>query len=67
MCSVSQTRISTYSSLFGHSQFSLGFKGHTESNKSLAWMPDGTCLLTGGNNSDATIHKWDTTTWQQCF
>ncbi|KAG2353083.1 quinon protein alcohol dehydrogenase-like superfamily [Suillus spraguei] len=32
---------------------------------SLAWTPDGTRLLTGGSNSDPTIHEWDTSTWQQ--
>ncbi|KAG2367096.1 hypothetical protein BDR07DRAFT_1394292 [Suillus spraguei] len=41
------------------------FKGHTESNISLTWTPDGTRLLTGGNYSDPTIREWDTKTWQQ--
>jgi WD40 repeat protein len=51
------------------------FKGHTKHNWSLAWTPDGTRLLTGGddrdptltggNKDDPTIRVWDTTTWQQ--
>jgi WD40 repeat protein len=41
------------------------FKGHTSLNWSLAWTPDGTRLLTGGDNADPTIREWDTTTWQQ--
>jgi tetratricopeptide (TPR) repeat protein len=41
------------------------FKAHTESNFSLAWTPDGTRLLTSGNNSDPTIREWDVLTWQQ--
>ncbi|KAG1785862.1 uncharacterized protein HD556DRAFT_1450301 [Suillus plorans] len=41
------------------------FKAHKSSNLSLAWTPDGTRLLTGGNNSDPTIREWDTKTWKQ--
>ncbi|KAG2364291.1 hypothetical protein BDR07DRAFT_1402050 [Suillus spraguei] len=41
------------------------FKGHTSYNISLTWTPDGTRLLTGGDNSDPTVREWDTTTWQQ--
>ncbi|KAG0703994.1 hypothetical protein DFH29DRAFT_1078588 [Suillus ampliporus] len=31
---------------------------------SLAWTPDGTCLLSGGYTEDPTIQKWDAFTWQ---
>ncbi|KIK40720.1 hypothetical protein CY34DRAFT_806895 [Suillus luteus UH-Slu-Lm8-n1] len=41
------------------------FKGHTERNLSLVWTPDGTRLLSGGNNDDPTIREWDSLTWQQ--
>jgi WD40 repeat protein len=41
------------------------FKGSTSINLSLAWTPDGTRLLTGGNESDPTIREWDTLTWKQ--
>ncbi|KAG2142890.1 uncharacterized protein EDB93DRAFT_598081 [Suillus bovinus] len=41
------------------------FKGHTKYNSSLAWTPDGTRLLTGGDYDDPTIREWDTTTWKQ--
>jgi WD40 repeat protein len=33
--------------------------------KSLAWTPDGTRLLTGGDKDDPTIREWDSSTWQQ--
>ncbi|KAG2357625.1 WD40-repeat-containing domain protein [Suillus spraguei] len=39
------------------------FKGHKSYNFSLAWMPDGTRLLTSG--SDPTIREWDTSTWER--
>jgi WD40 repeat protein len=32
---------------------------------SLAWTPDGTRLLSGGNSKDPTIREWDSLTWQQ--
>jgi WD40 repeat protein len=38
------------------------FKGHISTNLSLAWTPDGTRLLTGGNESDPTISEWDALT-----
>lgn len=43
------------------------FEGHIRAsyNSSLAWMPNCTRLLTGGNNADPTIREWDTATWQQ--
>ncbi|KAG2054937.1 WD40 repeat-like protein [Suillus hirtellus] len=34
-------------------------------NYSLAWMPDGTRLLSGGNQADPTIREWYTPTWKQ--
>ncbi|KIK49125.1 hypothetical protein CY34DRAFT_797510 [Suillus luteus UH-Slu-Lm8-n1] len=43
----------------------VSFKGHIRINYSLAWTPDGTRLLTGGDGHDPTIREWDTTTWQQ--
>jgi WD40 repeat protein len=42
--------------------------GKTNYNLSLAWTPDGTRLLSGGDNDDpssATIREWDPLTWQQ--
>jgi WD40 repeat protein len=41
------------------------FKAHTKSNLSLAWTPDGTHLLSGGDKEDPTIREWDSSTWQQ--
>ncbi|KAG2341600.1 WD40 repeat-like protein, partial [Suillus weaverae] len=41
------------------------FKGHRKSNFSLAWTPDGTRLLTGGDHLDPTIREWDISTWKQ--
>jgi WD40 repeat protein len=41
------------------------FKGHRERNYSLAWTPDGTRLLSGGDEDDPTIREWDTLTWEQ--
>lgn len=44
------------------------FKAHTQLNLSLAWTPDGTRLLSGGDEKDHTIREWDTSTWQRvCF
>ncbi|KIK41535.1 hypothetical protein CY34DRAFT_45343, partial [Suillus luteus UH-Slu-Lm8-n1] len=40
------------------------FKGHTKSNRSLAWTPDGTRLLSAGEH-DSTIREWNSSTWQQ--
>ncbi|KAG1897773.1 WD40-repeat-containing domain protein [Suillus fuscotomentosus] len=34
-------------------------------NYSLAWTPDGTRLLSGGNGADPTIREWNASTWQQ--
>ncbi|KIK47413.1 hypothetical protein CY34DRAFT_799363 [Suillus luteus UH-Slu-Lm8-n1] len=41
------------------------FKGHAQYNFFLAWTPDGTHLLTGGDSHDPTIREWDASTWQQ--
>jgi WD40 repeat protein len=41
------------------------FKAHTKQNLSLAWTPDGTRLLSGGDGKDRTIREWDPLTWQQ--
>ncbi|KAG0702515.1 WD40-repeat-containing domain protein [Suillus ampliporus] len=41
------------------------FKGHTVWNFSLAWTPDGTRLLSGGDVKDPSIREWDTSTWKQ--
>ncbi|KAG0700212.1 hypothetical protein DFH29DRAFT_1056381 [Suillus ampliporus] len=41
------------------------FKGHTEINWSLAWTPDGTRLLSAGDEKDPTIREWDASTWKQ--
>jgi WD40 repeat protein len=38
---------------------------NTKHNLSLAWTPDGTCLLSGGDIDDPTIREWDALTWQQ--
>ena len=32
---------------------------------SLAWTPDGTRLLSGGNYVDPMVREWDTSTWKQ--
>ncbi|KAG2749467.1 WD40 repeat-like protein [Suillus brevipes Sb2] len=37
----------------------------THRNVSLAWTPDGTRLLSGGDRNDPTIREWDPLTWQQ--
>jgi WD40 repeat protein len=37
----------------------------TADTASLAWTPDGTRLLSGGNNIDTTIRQWDSPNWQQ--
>lgn len=50
-------RIATFE---GHAQFHSAII----SNYSLAWMPDGTGLLSGGNNYDPTIREWDISTWR---
>jgi WD40 repeat protein len=41
------------------------FKGHTSNNLSLAWTPDGTRLLSAGNDIDPAIREWDPLTWEQ--
>jgi WD40 repeat protein len=41
------------------------FKGHIVINVSLAWTPDSTRLLSGGNYQDPSIREWNTSTWQQ--
>jgi len=45
------------------------FKAHAAINgafnKSLAWTPDGTRLLSGGSLVDPTIREWDSSTWKQ--
>ncbi|KIK34388.1 hypothetical protein CY34DRAFT_812957 [Suillus luteus UH-Slu-Lm8-n1] len=38
------------------------FKANTTS---LAWTPDGTRLLSGGDDKDPTIREWDSLTWQE--
>ncbi|KAG2339568.1 hypothetical protein BDR05DRAFT_1003235 [Suillus weaverae] len=43
----------------------VSFKAHIHVNYSLAWTPDGTRLLTGGDAFDPTIREWDVLTWQQ--
>ncbi|KAG2339399.1 WD40 repeat-like protein [Suillus weaverae] len=43
------------------------FEAHTGGayNLSLAWTPDGTRLLSAGDNDDPTIREWDPLTWKQ--
>ncbi|KAG2069227.1 WD40 repeat-like protein [Suillus decipiens] len=41
------------------------FKGHTHGTLSLAWSPDKTYLLSGGDDHDPTIREWDTSNWTQ--
>ncbi|KAG2750670.1 hypothetical protein P692DRAFT_20831547, partial [Suillus brevipes Sb2] len=41
------------------------FKAHTDLNMSLAWTPDGTRLLSGGDHGDPTIREWDPLAWKQ--
>jgi WD40 repeat protein len=49
----------------GTRELVASFKGHTNHNLSLAWTPDGTRLLSGGDEDDPTIREWDPLTWQQ--
>jgi WD40 repeat protein len=42
----------------------VSFKAHMSESWSLAWTPDGTRLLTSGDDSDCTICEWDTSTWE---
>ncbi|KAG2107882.1 uncharacterized protein F5147DRAFT_837109 [Suillus discolor] len=51
----------------GNASHPLSFKGHTLYNCSLARMPDGTHLLSGGNDFDPTLREWDALTWQQAY
>ncbi|KAG1810864.1 WD40-repeat-containing domain protein [Suillus subaureus] len=41
------------------------FKGHSHGTLSLAWSPDRTRLLSGGDDHDPTIREWDTSSWTQ--
>ena len=36
-----------------------------DGNSSLAWTPNGTRLLSGGDKEDPTIREWDASTWKQ--
>jgi WD40 repeat protein len=58
--------IATYSNI---QIYNSGTREHVASfgvlSFSLAWTPDGTRLLSGGNSKDPTIREWDTLTWQQ--
>ncbi|KAG0699362.1 hypothetical protein DFH29DRAFT_1002055 [Suillus ampliporus] len=57
------TNIQIYDS--GTRELVAMFKGQTSVNMSLAWTPDGKCLLSGGNPTDPTIREWDASTWAQ--
>ncbi|KAG2038866.1 WD40-repeat-containing domain protein [Suillus americanus] len=41
------------------------FKGHSHGTLSLAWSPDRTRLLSGGDDRDPNIREWDTSSWTQ--
>lgn len=41
------------------------FKGHSHGTLSLAWFPNSTRLLSGGNDRDPSIREWDTSSWTQ--
>ncbi|KAG1884031.1 WD40-repeat-containing domain protein [Suillus subluteus] len=41
------------------------FKGHSHGTLSLAWSPDRTRLLSGGDDRDPSIREWDTSSWTQ--
>ncbi|KAG1735655.1 hypothetical protein EDD22DRAFT_924654 [Suillus occidentalis] len=41
------------------------FKSHSHATLSLAWSPDRTRLLSGGDDLDPTIREWDTSSWTQ--
>ncbi|KIK41070.1 hypothetical protein CY34DRAFT_13275 [Suillus luteus UH-Slu-Lm8-n1] len=43
------------------------FKAHSPWNLSLAWTPDGTRLLSGGDEDDPTIREWDPLTWHHIW
>ncbi|KAG2739205.1 WD40 repeat-like protein, partial [Suillus brevipes Sb2] len=49
----------------GTRELVASFRGNTRENLSLAWTPDGTRLLSGGDYADPTIREWDALTWQQ--
>jgi WD40 repeat protein len=57
--------IQIYNSATRERVASFKLKGHTKCNLSLAWMPDGTRLLSGGDEDDPTIREWDSSTWEQ--
>jgi WD40 repeat protein len=49
----------------GMGRCTTSFEAHPTGNMSIAWMPHGVRLLSGGNSFDPTIREWDTLTWNQ--
>ncbi|KAG1771869.1 WD40-repeat-containing domain protein [Suillus placidus] len=47
------------------SELQTKFKGHSHGTLSLAWSPDSTRLLSGGDDHDPSIREWDTSSWTQ--